>query len=292
LSYQAVTWALKQPVQHSPAKFVLVAMAHYHQVGERGGDEPMRSWASTTTLVNATGQDRKTVLANIQRLIDAGYLRDTGEREGQTKSVVVYLLVEPESSPESGTPSKAQSGPKSGTAKQSQISLEAVPNPVPLSSPETGTAMEGEAVPISPPKQSQFSPEAVPVFPTEEVEKEKIEKENIKDIARRASAKRPLPDDFGVSERVSRWALEKGFADLPAHLEHFIGCAKARDYRYADWDQAFMNAIRDDWAKLRQRGRQAAPTNRHSIAERRQQEFLRLMGGHGDDGRTVDMEAA
>ena len=66
-------------------------------------------------------------------------------------------------------------------------------------------------------------------------------------------SKTPLASDFGVSERVRGWASEKGLDRLDEHLEHFIGSAKANGYRYIDWDQAFMNAIRADWAKLRGR---------------------------------------
>lgn len=70
--------------------------------------------------------------------------------------------------------------------------------------------------------------------------------------SRRKSPETPLPDGFGLSDRVRSWAAEKGYRDLELHLERFIGSAKAKAYRYADWDQALMNAIRDDWARLRQ----------------------------------------
>lgn len=59
-----------------------------------------------------------------------------------------------------------------------------------------------------------------------------------------------MPADFGVSERVKVWAAEKGHARLYERLEHFKGKALANGYTYADWDEAFMGAIRDDWAKL------------------------------------------
>lgn len=59
-----------------------------------------------------------------------------------------------------------------------------------------------------------------------------------------------LPTDFQVSERVKVWASEKGFDRLDEHLENFIGYATANAKKYADWDQAFMNAIRGNWAKL------------------------------------------
>jgi uncharacterized protein YdaU (DUF1376 family) len=65
-----------------------------------------------------------------------------------------------------------------------------------------------------------------------------------------ATRKTPLPDGFSISERVREWAKGKGIGNLEQHLEHFIGKCKAKDYRYVDWDEGFMGAIRDDWAKL------------------------------------------
>ena len=63
-----------------------------------------------------------------------------------------------------------------------------------------------------------------------------------------------LPDGFAISRRVRDWASTLGFADyLPAHLEHFIGTVKASGKRYADWDQALMNYIRNDWGDIRKR---------------------------------------
>jgi len=64
-------------------------------------------------------------------------------------------------------------------------------------------------------------------------------------------AKTPLPENFGISDAVRKWALTKGYGRLEDHLEHFIGDVKAHGRTYVDWDQAFQNAIREDWAKLR-----------------------------------------
>lgn len=66
----------------------------------------------------------------------------------------------------------------------------------------------------------------------------------------KAPVKRPLPHDFAISDRVRAWAADKGHTRLDERLEHFVGKAKANGYRYADWDEAFMTAVRDDWAKL------------------------------------------
>lgn len=60
----------------------------------------------------------------------------------------------------------------------------------------------------------------------------------------------PLPDGFAVSERVKTWAAEKGYAKLDQHLEAFLGKCRAKGYTYLDWDEAFMNCIREDWGKV------------------------------------------
>jgi uncharacterized protein YdaU (DUF1376 family) len=65
--------------------------------------------------------------------------------------------------------------------------------------------------------------------------------------------KTPIPDDFGISPTVRQWAAEHGHVHLDERLQHFIGKARANGYRYADWDQALQNAIRDDWAALNNR---------------------------------------
>lgn len=63
--------------------------------------------------------------------------------------------------------------------------------------------------------------------------------------------KQTLPENFGLSDAVRRWAQEHGYGDLDRHLQHFCGYARANGKTYADWDQALMNAIREDWARLR-----------------------------------------
>lgn len=62
--------------------------------------------------------------------------------------------------------------------------------------------------------------------------------------------KTPIPADFAISERVTRWAREKGHTRIAERFEHFVSAARARAYEYADWDEAFMTAVRDDWAKF------------------------------------------
>jgi hypothetical protein len=68
-----------------------------------------------------------------------------------------------------------------------------------------------------------------------------------------ASRLRSLPDGFVISDRVKAWATEKGFVNLDAHFEQFISYVKKKQPRYADWDEALMGCIRDDWGGVRQR---------------------------------------
>jgi hypothetical protein len=84
-----------------------------------------------------------------------------------------------------------------------------------------------------------------------EANKEQRTKEQKEQSLERRTSKTSLPTNFQISEQVRVWALEKGHMQLEAHFENFVGRAIAKDYRYADWDQAFMNAIREDWAKLK-----------------------------------------
>jgi hypothetical protein len=60
-----------------------------------------------------------------------------------------------------------------------------------------------------------------------------------------------LPDGFGISLRVRKWANLNNFNQLEAHFEYFMLKVEANGYQYCNWDSALMTAIRDDWAKLR-----------------------------------------
>lgn len=85
MSVEAITWALSMPIRHSSAKFVLVALANC-------ADADMLAWPSVAYLCDATSQDRKTVLANLERLRDIGLIEDTGKRKGETGRVVIYRI--------------------------------------------------------------------------------------------------------------------------------------------------------------------------------------------------------
>lgn len=94
------------------------------------------------------------------------------------------------------------------------------------------------------------------------------------------SPETPLADDFAISARVRDWAKEKGYGDLEAHFEAFVGKAKAKGYTYVDWDEALMGAIRLDWAKLRQAGTTAQGKSRQPQAFEGVDYFAGMGGGN------------
>lgn len=77
--------------------------------------------------------------------------------------------------------------------------------------------------------------------------------------------KTSIPENFQISERVKVWAESKGHKNLQAHFESFYGKCKAKSYQYVDWDEAFMNAIRDDWAKLKPANGAETPRTRKPL---------------------------
>lgn len=81
-------------------------------------------------------------------------------------------------------------------------------------------------------------------------EERRVEKKEKKHVRSRAPSKTSLPADFSISDRVRSWAAEKGHGHLDQHLESFRNKALAKGYTYADWDMAFMEAIRENWAKV------------------------------------------
>lgn len=80
--------------------------------------------------------------------------------------------------------------------------------------------------------------------------------------------KTAIPEDFGISDRVRTWAAKGGYTMLEQHLEAFVRKCKAKGYKNVSWDDAFMEAVREDWAKLRGRvANGSAPPADHASAD-------------------------
>lgn len=106
MSVQAITWAYKQEIRPSSVKFLLVTLANI-------ANEQGEAYPSLAHLVQATCQDRKTVIAGLDRLEKAGLIADSGDRRGASKQVKVYQLsINRETkSTENGTLSDAETVP-------------------------------------------------------------------------------------------------------------------------------------------------------------------------------------
>ena len=212
MSLEAITWALKQPVTHSSAKFVLVILANC-------ADLSMEAWPSAAYLSATTGQDRKTVLANLARLREEGWITDTGRRKGETKQVIVYELTEPPA-PEEHTVD----------LEESQI----------WDSPENGT------VPLFPdnsPKNGTRNPQN----PQSKNIKARVREEKEKKPPKERKIATRLPRDFVPPEAWLVFANDQGFTESEAGQEW----AKFRDHHWSkgtlmiDWDAGWRTWMRN-----------------------------------------------
>jgi hypothetical protein len=59
-----------------------------------------------------------------------------------------------------------------------------------------------------------------------------------------------IPVDFYVTDKVIEWAQKNGYSNLQKHYDNFVLSSIARNYKYTNWDAAFMKAIRDNWARV------------------------------------------
>lgn len=84
MSSEAMAWAFKSDVKPSSVKFTLVALC------ECANYQTGKIFPSIKHLCQITGQDRKTVISNIGKLVSEGWIDETGERVGRTGQIKVY----------------------------------------------------------------------------------------------------------------------------------------------------------------------------------------------------------
>lgn len=84
MSSEALAWAFKVDVRPSAVKFTLIALCECANY-KTGSIHP-----SIAHIEEITGQNRKTIIANISKLEAIGLIADTGERIGATKQIKVY----------------------------------------------------------------------------------------------------------------------------------------------------------------------------------------------------------
>ena len=100
---------------------------------------------------------------------------------------------------------------------------------------------------------------------TDKIRQDKIRQDKIREESigtptdKKSKIKTSIPENFQISDRVRKWAAGKNQNHLEEHLESFKLKCKSKDYKYIDWDAAFMNAIRDNWAKVDNSSTRASP---------------------------------
>lgn len=223
MSIAAMTWAFAQPLKPSSLKFLLVALAD-------NADDQGRAFPSIECLVEKTCQDRKTVIAGLDRLEELKLATDTGSRVGKTKQVKVYRL---ERFLDRGN--STVNGIVEGPEK----------------SPVNGTGSETGTVPNFPGKSTVF-PSNSTVFPSKGSRKRNPESSlnhqepsgTVDSRARGRARSRRAPSDFAITSELRQWASEKCPAvDIEAETEKF------RDHEYrdphSDWPAAWRTWMRN-----------------------------------------------
>jgi len=84
LSFQAMSWALKQPVK-TAEKLLLLVIANY-------ADEQGRAWPSVETLARDTGMSRTSVKRTMKKLEDTGFIRRQKRVKGYLQTSNLYTL--------------------------------------------------------------------------------------------------------------------------------------------------------------------------------------------------------
>jgi hypothetical protein len=102
--------------------------------------------------------------------------------------------------------------------------------------------------------------------------------------------KTPLPQEFEegkIPGAVKAWAAGKGINNLDLHLESFVLKAKARGYEYANWDAAFITAIRDNWAGITDATPYTDKSGRFDSTRYLADEFAKALAAEEVDRRLV-----
>jgi hypothetical protein len=86
MSFAAVNFVLKQQMDRSSDKFLLLCLANY------ANDEGY-SYPSQVRIQAETSLERKTVMGGLRRLVEGGYIKDTERRCGSTLQVTVWRLI-------------------------------------------------------------------------------------------------------------------------------------------------------------------------------------------------------
>lgn len=238
MSNKIVNEIRKLPIESTPKMLLWV-------ISDIADDDGNTSWyAPRSRLMEETGYSRTTIALCISYLKECGILNVVGGNGRLNQYVVTpnnfNSAVKYEPKKYSKPVSEVDQSTKQTSQPSEQHQSATLTTPVNLA---TKPVSEVDTI-----HHSIIYPSVNPSLDnSENAPKDKTEPKAKKP----KSTMTTLPVDFKVSDQVKAWANEKGFDRLDEHLENFVGYAIANAKKYADWDQAFMNAIRGNWAKLR-----------------------------------------
>nr|WP_284509400.1 helix-turn-helix domain-containing protein [Caballeronia sp. GAFFF2] len=227
-----MAWAIEQQiVTEAHARHVLLCLANY------ADNTGKAAFPSTATLQQDTGMSESTIRRKLDLLEELGLIV-----KGNQKVVAAYIA-RGDRRPVCYDMSMKKSRGVTVTGRDERGVT------------ETATGCQPDANGVS-----KEASRGVTVTPNPSLTVLKPSMNQVQDAAHPARARKRAPTkttisaDFSISERVRTWAAEKGHRNLQAHFDSFVGKCRAKGYTYADWDEAFMEAIRADWAGQNKRG--------------------------------------
>ncbi|SDR18658.1 Helix-turn-helix domain-containing protein [Paraburkholderia fungorum] len=240
-----MAWAIEQQdVRDSHARHVLLCLANY------ADNKGKAAFPSTATLTQDTGMSESTIRRKLDLLEEQGLIVKGNQAvvaayiaRGDRRPVCYDMSMKKRGVTETGRDERGVSEEGTGCQPAS--------NGVSAESERGVTVTPNPSLTIHKPSINQKNKAAARPSSTR----------------KNAPAKTSIPEDFAVSERVAAWAAEHGHKQIEVHLASFIGKCKAKGYVYASWDDAFMEAIRADWAGLaKSRNHSAGGRNDRSAA--------------------------
>lgn len=192
---------------------LVLADCHNHLTG--------RCNPSIKFLAEHTGLDRKSVIESLADLEARGLI---SVERGHSNSYQLNLDNQPKLSTEIGTKPEINLSTENGTCLVPKTGLGK------YRKRDTNRERTGK---------EPFMPEAAP-------------KPKAKTQLKKRGSKTLLPEGFEISQRVRDWASKNNYSNLDVHHENFVLASQSRGYMYVDWDAAFQNAIRNNWAKVTQ----------------------------------------
>lgn len=237
MSIQAMAWAIEQQeVTDAHARHVLLCLANY------ADNHGKTAFPSTATLVRDTGMSESTIRRKLDALEQAGLIV-----KGNQKVVAAYIE-RGDRRPVCYDMAMKKRGVSVTGRDERGVTV-------------TGTGCQPDANGVS-----AECERGVTVTPNPSLTVIEPSLNRISDATRPTRAKQPkktqIADDFEISDRVREWALEHGHVNLDRHFAAFVTKCRANGYRYASWDDAFMEAVRADWAGLSRRSGSQGISNR------------------------------